>query len=319
MNSTSIVLSNEELSEISDLIVFGKVTGQRAAPKSIVEEFADPKRKGETVEATFIHHMVLLSFQVDEYFKGTGPKEITIATFDKHPVHLKIEQSQLYILYLNQPRTKEDQEFFENAYYIGTVDQGVWEVRGDLAVQQFDGGKFARLADLRDGALPERNRIVATVKDYMRRVHVFGKEVTLSSDELTAISDAIVRGAPVGEATAKKNPEYPPGYSEYHKVQDAELLKGAKVFSFNVEEYYKGEGLAVINIFTDGSKGYPFLDESASQILYLHEIDDEIARAYYDKAYVIVAAGQGIWKVNDGKAVQQFGDGESVELSDLRN
>ena len=149
MNSTSIVLSNEELSEISDLIVFGKVTDQRAAPKSIVEEFADPKRKGETVEATFIHHMVLLSFQVDEYFKGTGPKEITIATFDsdKHPVHLKIEQSQLYILYLNQPRTKEDQEFFENAYYIGTVDQGVWEVRGDLAVQQFGGGKFARLAN----------------------------------------------------------------------------------------------------------------------------------------------------------------------------
>lgn len=43
------------------------------------------------------------------------------------------------------------------------------------------------------------------MKDYMRRVHVFGKEVTLSSDELTAISDAIVRGAPVGEATANTN------------------------------------------------------------------------------------------------------------------
>ena len=110
-----------------------------------------------------------------------------------------------------------------------------------------------------------------------------------------------------------------PQHRRSKRAQDSTLLGGVKVLSFNVEQYYRGNGASTVNIFTDGSDDYPFIDETNSYVLYLHEADFEAARAYYDDAYVIVAAGQGTWVVDDGRALQQSGAGESVELSNFES
>ncbi len=144
--------SNKELSLRSDLVVVGKAVDKRDVEKSFVKEFQNPDKKGETLNATFVQHISILSFQVDEYFKGTGPSTIRVAVFDnsKHPSYPAIEHEQPYVLYLYHPQTQENRQFFENAYTITATGQGVWKVRGDKAVQQFRYGRSIELSDFRN-------------------------------------------------------------------------------------------------------------------------------------------------------------------------
>ena len=311
MHSMMPALSLDELGDMTDLVVLGEVVSVNAIQKT---------REDEDFGGTYSFHLEILDVKVSEYFRGSGPEIIRVASFDteKHPTAPKVEQGQAYALYLNQWKAEEDREFFEYAYYLGLGHQGVWEIEGNTAVQQLV-GKTAKLDDLRDAGARGFDHEIRDFVNYMQKARLLSRDLTLSTDELSAISDAIVRGTPVGEAAAKKNPEYPSGYPADMKAQDAALLDGVKVFSFNVEQYYKGDGPSTVNIFTDGSAEYPFIDETAAYVLYLHEADFEAARAYYDDAYVIVAAGQGAWIVNDGKAVQQSGAGESVKLNDLES
>ena len=311
------IFSTKDLTRISDLIVVGKATEQTKTSKSFVTSVAHPDKKGETVNTTYVYHMILHSFEVDEYLKGAGGKTIQIVTYDndKHPAEPELERGQTYVLYL-APTNEGDREFHENAYGIQALGQGVWKIDGDEATQQFGDNKTAALSHLRKLAGARGNDDVENYSEYLDRAQISTEEITLPDAQLRSIADLIVRGAPTSEAQARKPPRYPADYPEYMREQDAELLKDAKVYSFSVSEYYKGQGPAKINIFTDGGEDYPFLDEGASYVLYLNDADFEAARAHYDGGgYVILASGQGTWKVKDGKATRQFGERETVDLS----
>ena len=317
MDSTMIVFSEKELTHISDLVVRGKVAAQSKTSKSFVETMQRSERVGDTVDATFTHHMIIHSFHVDEYLKGTGGKTIRIATYDsdKHPETPKLEQGQSYVLYLGLTEEGEP-EFYENAYLVIALDQGVWKVEGGEAIQQFGDNKTASLSRLRELAGAKGDEDVENYIEYLDMAQLSSEELALPDAQLRSIAALIVRGAPTGEAEARKPPRYPADYPDYMREQDAELLKDTKVFSFSVSEYYKGRGAASVNIFTDGSGDYPLLDEGASYVLHLNAADFEAARAHYEGGgYVILAAGQGTWKVDGDKATRQFVDRETVGLS----
>ena len=317
LDSAMPIFSEKDLTHISDLVVRGKVAAQRKTSKSFVEEMQYSEREGDTVDATFTYHMILHSFQVDEYLKGAGGKAIRIVTYDsdKHPTEPELERGQSYILYLGLTR-EGTRDFHENAYSIEAFGQGVWKINGGEATQQFGDNKTATLSRLRELAGKKGNEDVENYTEYLDRSELSTAELTLPDSQLRDIADLIVRGAPTGEAQARKPPRYPADYPDYMREQDAELLEETKVFSFSVSEYYKGQGAATINIFTDGGANYPFLDEGASYVLYLNAADFEAARAHYEGGgWVILAAGQGTWKVNGERATRQFGDGETVQLS----
>ena len=317
LHSMMPVFSDKDLAHISELVVRGKITAQNKKTKSFVEEMQYSEQKGDTVDATFTYRMILHSFEVDEYLKGAGGKTIQIVAYDsdKHPAEPELERGQTYILYLGLTR-EGDRKFRENAYAVQALGQGVWKVDGDEATQQFGGNKTAALSQLRKLAGARDSDDVENYAEYLTRSQFSTADLTLPDAQLRSIADLIVRGTPTGEARTRKPPRYPADYPECMREQDADLLKDAKVFSFRVSEYYKGQGPATVNIFADGSGDYPFMDETASYVLYLNAADFEAARAHYEGGgYVILAAGQGTWKVKDGKATRQAADRETVDLS----
>ena len=264
-------------------------------------------------------YLSMLNVEVTEYLKGSGPNLIKVASYDteKHPEAPKVEDGQTYVLYLTVLKNEDDRAFYENAYYLGLAHQGIWKVEGETATQQLL-NKTVKLDELRETAPVEFQHPILDYKNFLEKSQLLSHDLSLSTTELTSISSVVVRGSRGAEATARDVPEYPSGYPQDKKTQDATLLDGVTVYEFKVSQYYEGTGPSTIKIFADGSDEYPFIEGGKDYVLYLHEADFEAARAYYDDAYVIVGSGQGIWVVNDGKAVQSDGD-ETVELSELNS
>lgn len=308
MYASTPVLSFDELGDMADLVILGKVA-KRNAIKKEREYFSD----------TYPVYLAILDVEVTEYLKGSGPNLIKVATYDteKRPTAPKVDEGQIYVLYLTVLKNEADRAFYENAYYLGLAHQGIWKVDGETATQQLL-NKTAKLDELRETASVGFQHPILDYKNFLEKSHLLSHDLSLSPTELTTISSVVARGSRGGEAIAKDAPEYPSGYSQDKKTQDATLLEGVKVYEFKVSQYYAGTGPSTINIFTDGSAQYPFIEEGTDYVLYLYEADFEAARAYYDDAYVIVGSGQGIWVVNDGKAVQSDG-GQAVELSELNS
>ncbi|MCY4654688.1 MAG: hypothetical protein OXC95_16180 [Dehalococcoidia bacterium] len=308
MYASTPVLSFDELGDMAELVILGKVASRNAIKKER-EYFSD----------TYAKYLVILDVEVTEYLKGSGPDSIKVATYDieKHPTSPKVEDGETYVLYLTVLKNEDDRAFYENAYYLGLAHQGIWKVDGETATHQML-NKTARLDELRKTASVGFQHPILDYENFLEKSHLLSHDLTLSTTELTTIASVVVRGSRSGEARAKDAPEYPSGYSQDKKTQDATLLEGVKVYEFKVSQYYAGTGPSIINIFTDGSDEYPFIEENADYILYLYEADFEAARAYYDNAYVIVGSGQGIWVVDDGKAVQSDG-AKTVDLSELDN
>ena len=306
MYASTPVLSFDELGDMAELVIRGKVASRNAIKKER-KYFSD----------TYAKYLVILDVEVTEYLKGSGPDSIKVVTYDteKHPTAPKVEDGQTYVLYLTLLKNEDDRVFYENAYYLGLAHQGIWQVDGETATQQML-NKTAKLDELRETASVGFQHPILDYKNFLEKSHLLSHDLSLSTTELTTIASVVVRGSRSGEATAKDAPEYPSGYPEDKKTQDATLLEGVKVYEFKVSQYYAGTGPSTINIFTDGSDEYPFIKENADYILYLYEADFEAARAYYDSAYVIVGSEQGIWVVKDGKAVQSDG-GKTVDLSEL--
>ena len=177
MDSTMLVFSEKELTHISDLVVRGKVTAQNKTSKSFVETIQYSERAGDTVDATFTHHMIIHSFQVDEYLNGTGGKTIRIVTYDsdKHPETPKLEQGQPYLLYLGLTGEGEP-EFYENAYLVAALDQGVWKVEGGEAIQQFGDNKTASLSRLRKLAGAKGDEDVENYIEYLDMAQLSSEE-----------------------------------------------------------------------------------------------------------------------------------------------
>ena len=307
MYASSPVLSFDELGDMAELVILGKVASRNAIKKER-EYFSD----------IYPMYLAILDIEVTEYLKGSGPDLIKVATYDteKHPEAPKVEEGQTYVLYLTVLKNEADRAFYENAYYLGLAHQGIWKVEGETATQQLL-NKTTKLDELRETASVGFQHPILDYKNFLEKSNLLSHDLSLSTTELTTISSVVVRGSRGGEATARDVPEYPSGYSQEKKTQDAMLLEDVTVYEFEVSQYYEGTGPSTINIFTDGSDEYPFIEGGKDYVLYLHEADFEAARAHYDDAYVIIGSGQGIWVVNDGKAVQSDG-GETVELSNLR-
>ena len=306
MHASTPVLSFYELGDMAELVILGKVASRNAIKKER-EYFSD----------TYPVYLAVLDVEVTEYVKGSGPDLIKVAAYDaeKHPAAPKVEEGQSYVLYLTVLKNEADRTFYENAYYLGLAHQGIWKVEGETATQQLL-NKTAKLDELRQTASVGFQHPILDYKNFLEKLRLLSHDLSLSTTELTAIASVVVRGSRGGEATPNEVPEYPSGYPEDKEAQDTALLEGVKVYEFEVSQYYAGTGPSTINIFTDGSDQYPFIEEDTDYLLYLYEADFEAARAYYDNAYVIVGSGQGIWVVDDGKVVQSDG-GRAVELSEL--
>ena len=80
-----------------------------------------------------------------------------------------------------------------------------------------------------------------------------GTQLILTIDELTAVSDLIVRGSPTDQVTMQKNPAQSPDYPEGLVSRDRDVMQEIKQVSFRVDEYYKGEGPESISIMMDAA------------------------------------------------------------------
>ena len=151
-----------------------------------------------------------------------------------------------------------------------------------------------------------------------------GTQLILTIDELTAVSDLIVRGAPTDQVTMQKNPAQSPDYPEGLVSRDRDVMQEIKQVSFRVDEYYKGEGPESISIMMDAALTDPAvraisLQEGVSYVLFLFQPDSAEGKAYWNQGYLIQGIQQGVWEVNGDVAVRAVGSERSLELNQFED
>ncbi len=151
-----------------------------------------------------------------------------------------------------------------------------------------------------------------------------GTQLILTIDELTAVSDLIVRGSPTDQVTMQKNPAQSPDYPEGLVSRDRDVMQEIKQVSFRVDEYYKGEGPESISIMMDAALTDPAvraisLQEGVSYVLFLFQPDSAEGKAYWNQGYLIQGIQQGVWEVNGDVAVRAVGSERSLELNQFED
>ena len=151
-----------------------------------------------------------------------------------------------------------------------------------------------------------------------------GTQLILTIDELTAVSDLIVRGSPTDQVTMQKNPAQSPDYPEGLVSRDRDVMQEIKQVSFRVDEYYKGEGPESISIMMDAVLTDPAvraisLQEGVSYVLFLFQPDSAEGKAYWNQGYLIQGIQPGVWEVNGDVAVRAVGSERSLELNQFED
>lgn len=130
-------------------------------------------------------------------------------------------------------------------------------------------------------------------------------------DELKESSDLLVRGSVTASTDVKMaltdDPDYPEHLGTLHDGVELDI----KELTFNVDEYYKGEGPTSISIMVDVTGGAPVsLDVGTSYVLYLFDGGD-----VWGDSYLVQALRQGVWVVDGENATREVGDVKTVPLS----
>ena len=125
--------------------------------------------------------------------------------------------------------------------------------------------------------------------------------------ELYEISDSVAVGRPTSHRTMQKSVVASPTYPEDLKQVHAGLMVDAKVFSFTVDSYNKGNGPATIEIMTDANSDHTIFEQGNSYVVYLYQPLD---KTYWENTYRVHGA-QGVWLVTEND------DGQNVASQEL--
>ncbi len=102
-----------------------------------------------------------VSFRVDEYYKGEGPESISImmdaALTDPAVRAISLQEGVSYVLFLFQPDSAEGKAYWNQGYLIQGIQQGVWEVNGDVAVRAVGSERSLELNQFEDLPLTNSN------------------------------------------------------------------------------------------------------------------------------------------------------------------
>ena len=128
----------EELRRISDLVVGGTPVSRERVYWQYQNERGFMACEEETV----------VSFRVDEYYKGEGPDIIRFLHTDKSSGDRQVEDGVSYLLFLQTLESEAWQEYLSDGYYLTAQWQGVWKVEGDRAIWQSTSMKVSDLMTL---------------------------------------------------------------------------------------------------------------------------------------------------------------------------
>ncbi len=134
---------------------------------------------------------------------------------------------------------------------------------------------------------------------------VHGRFKSLLPEELRRVSDLIVRGTAVSSETV---------YYQYRDEWGSMDCIESIVVSFKVDMYYKGDGPDIIRFLQPDEISNVLVEEDVPHLLYLQTLEGEAWQEYLGNGYHLTAQGQGIWKVEGDRAVQQS---TSMKISDL--
>ena len=139
-HGSQILLSLDELKEVSGLVVKGSPTASIDIQKGLADAANYPEDLKE-LHAGQVLDIKKVTFAVDEYYKGQGPSEITVMVGST--VNLDVGTS--YVLYLFQSDTEEGRAYWDNGYLV-QGKQGLWVVDGDNATRQVGDVRTAPLS-----------------------------------------------------------------------------------------------------------------------------------------------------------------------------
>ena len=147
-HGSQIILTLDELKEASELVVRGSPTAVTAIQKSVVS--SDYPADLRSLHAEQVHDIDKITFRVDEYYKGTGPKEITIMVSTSKNDLFGVNVGNSYVLYLFQSESAEGKAYWDQAYLVQGLAQGVWTVDGENATRQIGDVRSRALTKFRD-------------------------------------------------------------------------------------------------------------------------------------------------------------------------
>ena len=131
---SQILLSLDELKEVSDLVVKGSPTASTDIQKGLTDSRDYPENL-KTLHAGQVLDIKKFTFTVDQYYKGLGASEITIMVDTTGGAPVSLDVGTTYVLYLFQSDTEEGRAYWDHGYLIQGW-QGLWVVDGDNATRQ---------------------------------------------------------------------------------------------------------------------------------------------------------------------------------------
>ena len=131
--ASETILEIDELANVSELVVLGEpesseVVTKEATDTSQPEHLRGPKQVIELSRVTFT---------VDEYFKGSGPKIINVTMPAASHFQLlgndgTLKEEITYVLFLFDPNLRGSGDFWGDTYLTQGL-QGTWQVNGSSA------------------------------------------------------------------------------------------------------------------------------------------------------------------------------------------
>ena len=128
----------DELASVSDLIVKGAPVSRTTLEKRPATTSDYPASR-VSLDRNLIHYVDKITFRVDEYYKGDGPRTIPIMLSAPSALGsenaISLEDGESYVLFLFQPDSVEGRSYWDNGYLVQGLGQGVWTVKGNLATR----------------------------------------------------------------------------------------------------------------------------------------------------------------------------------------
>ena len=146
-----VVLEIDELVNVSELVVLGEPESSEIVRKRATDTSQPVHLRG----ADQIIEVSRVTFTVDEYFKGSGAKVISVTMpsashFELIGTDGTLKEETKYILFLFDPDLRGGGDFWGDTYLTHGI-QGTWQVNGTLA-ERIEPPASLTLDDLRSKA-----------------------------------------------------------------------------------------------------------------------------------------------------------------------
>ena len=138
-----VVLTLPDLKEASELVIKGSPTSRKSLQKLYASSPGYPTHLATTYPDE-LHNIEEITFNVDEYYKGSGPQ--TISVMIDQGSH-QLDEGTTYVLFLFRSDTAEGRAYWNDGYLI-QGPQGLWTVNGETATRQMGEEKSLTLTQL---------------------------------------------------------------------------------------------------------------------------------------------------------------------------